>query len=90
MVNQQVAMHMLKKMGYKVDVAAARARGISGSASVRYDLVLMDCQMPEMDGFEATRLIRDPRLLGARSRVPVIAMTANAFAEDRDRCSRPA
>ena len=52
--------------------------------SQRYDLVLMDCHMPEMDGFEATRQIRSAAAQGPQ--IPIVAMTANAFAEDREAC----
>jgi signal transduction histidine kinase/ActR/RegA family two-component response regulator len=85
-VNQKVAMHMLKKMGYAVDLAEHGRQALERLASTRYEAVLMDCQMPEMDGYEATRHIRDPSSAVLDHDVPVIAMTANAFAEDRDRC----
>lgn len=85
-VNQKVAMHMLVKMGYEVDLAEHGRQALERLGAVRYEAVLMDCQMPEMDGFEATRHIRDPSSAVLDHDVPVIAMTANAFAEDRDRC----
>jgi signal transduction histidine kinase/CheY-like chemotaxis protein len=85
-VNQKVAMHMLVKMGYTVDLAEHGRQALERLAVTRYDAVLMDCQMPEMDGYEATRHIRDRSSAVLDHDVPVIAMTANAFAEDRDRC----
>ncbi len=85
-VNQKVAMRMLVKMGYEVDLAEDGRQALERLAAVRYDAVLMDCQMPEMDGYQATRHIRDPSSAVLDHDVPVIAMTANAFAEDRDRC----
>ncbi len=85
-VNQQVATHMLKKMGCEVDIAQHGREALGFLSRKRYDLVLMDCQMPEMDGFEATHSIRDPASAVLDHDVRVIAMTANAFAEDRERC----
>ena len=85
-VNQKVAMRMLVKMGYEVDLAEDGRQALERLAAVRYDAVLMDCQMPEMDGYQATRHIRDPSSAVLDHDVPVIAMTANAFAEDRERC----
>jgi CheY-like chemotaxis protein len=85
-VNQRVATHMLSKMGCEVDVAQHGREAIERLGRSCYDLILMDCQMPEMDGFEATRLIRNPASGVLDPAVPVIAMTANAFAEDRERC----
>lgn len=85
-VNQKVARHMLVKMGYEVDLAEDGRQALDRLAAVRYDAVLMDCQMPEMDGYLATRHIRDPSSAVLDHDVPVIAMTANAFADDRERC----
>ena len=85
-VNQKVAMRMLVKMGYEVDLAEDGQQALDRLAAVCYDAVLMDCQMPEMDGYLATRHIRDPSSAVLDHDVPVIAMTANAFAEDRERC----
>jgi len=85
-VNQKVAMRMLVKMGYEVDLAEDGRQALERLAAARYDAVLMDCQMPEMDGYEATRHIRDLSSAVLDHDVPVIAMTANAFAEDRERC----
>ncbi len=84
-VNQRVAVYMLSKLGHRVDVAMHGREAIDLLSKAHYDLVLMDCQMPEMDGFEATRLIRDQTSGVLDHGVPVVAMTANAFAEDRAR-----
>ena len=82
-VNQRVAVHMLNKLGYAVDVVDNGALAVAAVADGRYALVLMDCQMPEMDGFAATAAIRSA---GATSRLPIIAMTANAMQGDREQC----
>jgi PAS domain S-box-containing protein len=84
LVNQKVATIMLKKLGLEVDVVANGIEALDALMGVSYDLVLMDCQMPEMDGFEATRRIRS-RERGSR-RIPVVAMTANAMVGDREKC----
>jgi signal transduction histidine kinase/ActR/RegA family two-component response regulator len=84
-VNQRVAVYMLTKLGHQVDVARHGREAIAKLSQTVYDLVLMDCQMPEMDGFEATRIIRDPGSPVLDHEVPVVAMTANAFPEDRAR-----
>ena len=84
-VNQIIAVRMLEKLGCRVDVAANGREALDMLPRLAYDLVLMDCQMPEMDGFAATRAIR-AREEGTDRHVPIIAMTANAMQEDRDRC----
>jgi signal transduction histidine kinase/CheY-like chemotaxis protein/HPt (histidine-containing phosphotransfer) domain-containing protein len=84
--NQMVAMAILKKLGYQADVVANGKEALQALTKMPYDLVLMDCQMPEMDGYEATRHIRDPRSGVLHRDVPVIAMTAHAMLSDRDKC----
>lgn len=83
-VNQKVALHQLKKLGYAADVAANGQEVLALTATIHYDIVLMDCQMPMMDGYEATRAIRAAERLERHT--VIIAMTANAMKEDRDRC----
>jgi len=83
-VNQLVAVRMLEKLGYRADVAANGSEAVDALMRIDYAAVLMDCQMPEMDGFEATREIR--RRQSPARRTPVIAMTAAAAREDRERC----
>ncbi len=85
-VNQTVALSMLKKLGYRADVVANGQEAVEALSRIPYDLVLMDCQMPELDGFEATALIRDHGSPVLNHGVPVIAMTANAMSGDRERC----
>ena len=84
-VNQRVALYMLAKLGYQVDAAITGVEALERLGRTRYQLILMDCQMPEMDGFEATRRIRDPGSPVLDHEVPIVAMTANAFPEDRAR-----
>jgi PAS domain S-box-containing protein len=84
LVNQRVAQAVLKKLGLTPELAVNGLEACAAAEARTFDLILMDCQMPEMDGFEATRLIRE-REAGAR-RVPILAMTANAMAGDRERC----
>lgn len=84
-VNQKVAAHMLDKLGYRCDIASNGQEAVTMLQQMSYDLVLMDCQMPEMDGYTATRLIRD-REGQSRKHTPILAMTANAMREDRARC----
>ncbi len=83
-MNQKVALIMLEKLGYKADVANDGREAIRSLAQNHYDIVLMDCRMPEMDGFEATRRIRATP--GRGTQVPIIAMTAGAYSKDREAC----
>jgi PAS domain S-box-containing protein len=83
-VNQKVGAALLGKLGCRVDVAADGREALAMAAQLPYDLIFMDCQMPEMDGFEATVEIR--RREGAAHRTPIVAMTAGAMAADRERC----
>ncbi len=84
-VNQMVASKMLTGMGLTVDLAENGEKALAALAEKRYDLVLMDCQMPVMDGYEATRAFRNLEPQGAR-RLPIIAMTAHAMTGDRQKC----
>jgi CheY-like chemotaxis protein len=77
---------MLKKLGHTIDVARNGLEAVEALGRVAYDLVLMDCQMPELDGFDATRRIRAEGSGCLAPNVPIIAMTANAMAGDRERC----
>ncbi|MEI6655015.1 MAG: MASE1 domain-containing protein [Verrucomicrobiota bacterium] len=84
--NQLVAQSILKKLGLRADAVANGAEALKALETLPYDLVLMDVQMPEMGGFEATRLIRSPLSAVRNPQVPVIAMTAHALAGDREQC----
>ena len=84
LVNQKVAMAMLKKIGCAVTVVPNGARALEQIALRKFDLIFMDCQMPVMDGFEATRAIR--QMVGDIRDIPIVAMTAHALKEDRQRC----
>jgi signal transduction histidine kinase/CheY-like chemotaxis protein/HPt (histidine-containing phosphotransfer) domain-containing protein len=84
LVNQRIAVKLLEKMGCRVDVVDNGRHALEALETTGYDLVLMDCQMPEMDGFEATRALRAREGMGHHT--PIIAMTANAMAGDRERC----
>jgi two-component system sensor histidine kinase/response regulator len=85
-INRKVALKTLEKMGYRADAATNGAEALDALVQVRYDVVLMDVQMPEVDGMEATRRIRDPRSAVLDHAVPIVALTAHAMAEDRDAC----
>ncbi|MDQ3552876.1 MAG: response regulator [Chloroflexota bacterium] len=82
--NQKVALHMLARLGYRADVANDGLEALQALENGQYDVVLMDVQMPEMDGLEATRRFRARPIPAGRGRVHIIAVTANAMAEDRE------
>lgn len=82
--NQKVALRMVERLGYRADVAGTGAEAVAMVGHGHYDAVLMDCQMPELDGYEASRQIRHNERGGGR--VPIIAMTAEALAGERERC----
>jgi two-component system, sensor histidine kinase and response regulator len=84
-VNQKIATLLLERLGHRVMVAENGESALSALANQQFDLVLMDMQMPEMGGLEATRLIRAGEKPGVRP-LPIIALTANAYAEDRAKC----
>jgi two-component system, sensor histidine kinase and response regulator len=83
LINQEVARELLRSAGCEVDVADNGQRAVEMARTGGYDLILMDVQMPLLDGIEASRQIR---AMAGLSRIPIIAMTANAFAEDRAAC----
>ena len=85
-INQKVALNCLSKLGYKSDVVANGREAVRALELIDYDLVLMDCMMPEMDGYEATAMIRSADSSVRNHAVPVIAMTANAMSSDREVC----
>jgi two-component system sensor histidine kinase/response regulator len=84
-VNQEVALGNLRKLGYPADVATSGIEVLQALQRKRYDVILMDCQMPELDGYEVTRRIRQQEEKG-RQRTWIIAMTANVMVGDRERC----
>ncbi|NJN63996.1 MAG: response regulator, partial [Acidobacteria bacterium] len=82
--NQRVATRMLERAGYTVDVVTSGLAAVRAVRGGGYDLVLMDCQMPEMDGFAATAAIRASD--GPVAAVPIVALTAHAMKGDREAC----
>jgi PAS domain S-box-containing protein len=83
-VNQKVVVSILEALGYEADAVANGLEAVESCLRTRYDAILMDCQMPEMDGFEATGFIRKAE--GDERRTPIIALTASIHAEDRTQC----
>lgn len=84
-INQKVAARMLEKMNYNVTLVVNGQEAIDAVAKTQFDIVLMDVHMPKMDGFEATRLIREKEKITG-DHLPIIALTANAMKGDREKC----
>ena len=84
--NQQVVLAILKKLGLRADAVANGAEAIQALETISYDLVLLDMQMPLVDGYETTSIIRDPNSKVLDHAIPIIAMTAHARKDDRDKC----
>ena len=90
-INQMLIFQFLKKLGYKAETVANGIEVLAALEQIHYDLILMDCQMPEMDGYEATEIIRQREQemaasSGIKSRIVIIAVTANAMKGDREKC----
>jgi two-component system sensor histidine kinase/response regulator len=86
LINQKVALKTLEHMGYRADAVGNGREAVRALEQRAYDLVFMDVQMPEMDGIEATRHVRDPRSSALDHEVPIVALTAHARSEDHERC----
>jgi len=86
LINQQVALGILQLQGYSVTVAANGKEALYALAAGAFDLILMDCHMPEMDGFECTAEIRKREQASGGKVIPIVALTANAMAQDREEC----
>jgi signal transduction histidine kinase/ActR/RegA family two-component response regulator len=85
-INQKLAISLIERSGHQVTLAQNGEEGLHAAIEQSYDLVFMDMQMPVMDGLEATRAIRAHELAHSKSRVPIVAMTANAMPSDRQAC----
>ena len=85
-INKKVAMSILKKLGYSADGVGNGKEAVEALELIPYDIVLMDIQMPELDGIEATRIIRDPSSKVKNHNIPIIAMTAHSMKGDKERC----
>jgi CheY-like chemotaxis protein len=86
LINREIALAMLDETGYDVTVAGNGHEVLAALADQPFDAILMDCQMPEMDGFQVTRMLRRQEALNGHRRTPIIALTANAMEGDRERC----
>ncbi len=85
-INQEVVLSILEKLGFTADAVANGVEAVSSLEATKFDIVLMDVQMPEMDGYEATRIIRSPDSRVLDHMIPIIALTANAMKGDREKC----
>ena len=88
---QDATLELFRRAGYEIDVVANGKAAVEAVRAKSYAIVLMDCQMPEMDGYQATRVIRELSARGeiqlsGRKRLPILALTANALTGDRERC----
>jgi PAS domain S-box-containing protein len=86
LTNQEVALAVLQKLGYRAHLVASGVEALRALREADYDVVLMDCEMPDMDGYEATRRIRDHQTGTRNPYIPIIALTADAMSGDRDKC----
>jgi CheY-like chemotaxis protein len=84
LVNQKVALRLLEKLNYRVEVVADGLAAVAAWQTGKFDLIIMDCQMPQMDGYEATREIR--RLEEGKRHIPIVALTAHAMKGDEEKC----
>jgi two-component system sensor histidine kinase/response regulator len=82
-VNQLLVRRMFEKLGIRIDLAANGREAVQMATDFEYDIIFMDCSMPELDGYEATAVLRER---GRRRHIPIVAITANAMSEDRARC----
>ena len=85
-INQEIAVEMLTSLGGRVQVVASGREALAALEHATYDVILMDCQMPDMDGFETTRVIRARERVLGQAPLPIIAMTAHAMHDDREHC----
>ncbi len=86
LTNQKLTQRLLQRLGYETHIVADGQQAVAAFDTLPFAAILMDCQMPVMDGFEATTLIRKAEAVEGRPRMPIIAMTANAMQGDRERC----
>jgi two-component system, sensor histidine kinase and response regulator len=86
LVNQKVALSMLQKLGYSPDIASSGREALDRLKEKPYDLVFMDCQMPELDGYETTKIVRTDHRASKTPDIPIVAMTAHAMKGDREKC----
>lgn len=86
-VNQRVAIALLEKLGCRANAVGNGKEAVAALRTIPYDLVLMDCHMPEMSGYQAAELIRNPQSGVCNPGIPIIAVTANATNMDREKCS---
>jgi CheY-like chemotaxis protein len=85
-INQLVAQGILSSLGYDVHLVSNGLLAVQALESEDFDLVLMDCQMPELNGFDATRMIRSADSRALDPKIPIVALTANAMDDDRELC----